>query len=125
MSLTSAAIAPAVRSVPRAASRPVRAATCAAVLAATAVGCVLALGHATGALHVPAFHVHARLGALFLAPSLLALFLPLTLAVRQHLTGRRALPLLLLAALGPFGVLEVFGITVLPWMFCIGCSTIH
>lgn len=75
-----------------------------------------------GVLHLPV-DAAARAGVVFLGPALLSVSVPLLVAARQHLRGRRTWPWLLVAALGPMVVL-VLGSPLWFFLACIGCRTL-
>ena len=102
-----------------------RAALSGVLLAVCAIACVLPLGQLLGALHVPVFNVTARVALMILAPAVLSVFVPVAVAVRQHLVGGRTLPWLMLAACGPIVITAIVGALVLPVTRCIGCVTIN
>ena len=74
-----------------------------------ALASALPVGQLVGALHVPVDSIIARVGLIFLAPAVLSLFVPVAIAVRQHLLGRRAMPCLLVAAIGPVVIGAIVG----------------
>jgi len=126
--MTSVAVpSPVPSPVPRAstiASRPLRAATSALVMGACTSVVAVVLAHRFGALHLPVYGLwlgSERLGDLVsvaitvFGAALLSLFVPLTIAARKVMLGRRASLYLFAAAVGPVIVAFMGAFLFLPF----------